>query len=72
MMPFAGCRYPALGEARGGGDRSAAAAGAVQEVLAASLEALATLLPAGSFQVAPPICQVGGPAAPPLCRWCWV
>ncbi len=51
----------ALGEARmsgGGGDRAAAAAGALQEVLRTGLEALATLLPAGSFRIAPPICTV--------------
>ncbi len=61
LAPFALCRYPALGEARGSGERSAAAAAALQEVLAASLEALATLLPAGSFRVAPPVCQVCAP-----------
>ena len=64
-MPRLECvhgRYLALGEARagegGGSDRAAAAAGALQVVLRTGLEALATLLPAGSFRIAPPICTV--------------
>lgn len=60
----------ALGEGRiggggGGGDRAAAAAGALQEVLRTGLEALATLLPAGAFRIAPPICTVSPSAWSP-------